>query len=101
MTIMASLNSVGPCFVKRDAVNRSDHVDAYRRDADLKDCARRREIGFRQVMQWSTECGERSENSRSIGSGRADPDVEVLGRARAHALRARERRQRGIQPLER
>jgi hypothetical protein len=76
-----SLNSFRPSVIERNAVNGRDHVDAYRGDPDLKDCARRREIAFRKIMQWGTECRERGENSRSIAFGGADPDVEVLGRA--------------------
>ena len=72
---------VGPSFFELDAVDRGQHIDAYRFRADLKNDAGCRKVFLRQVMQRRTEGAKGFDDSLGVFWGRTHPKVEILGRA--------------------
>jgi hypothetical protein len=73
--------SVGPSFFEPDAVDRGQHIDAYRFHADLKNEAGCGKVVFRQVMQRGAEGAKGFDDSPGVFRCRTHPKVEILGRS--------------------
>jgi transcriptional regulator with XRE-family HTH domain len=83
--------ALGPGVGKLHAVDRGDHVDPDRLDADLKDQAGCGEIGGGEVMQGSAEVPQRVEDALRIIDVGSNPDGEILGGTNESMCRERVR----------
>lgn len=75
-------DSIWPGFIESDAGNFGDEVDSIRFLTDLEDSTRRFEVFDSQIVQRRTERSQCSPDTSRVFNCRADPDVQILRRAR-------------------
>ena len=73
--------ALGPGLDKFHAVDGSQNIDPYRRNADLENQARTRQVAFSQIVQGRTERLNGFNYALCVWSIGPNPHVEIFGRA--------------------